>query len=184
MGGLSIPYATTPMNSRAGMTIGGTRYFMVFPIFRVLAWRHQQVTPECPPRQIKICRRGPQHRKAAEQHRLPKLTRLGLDPWEEAARLTPLPKARAAEALAKVIARLPIRRTMIAPGLRPLPPRRSGASNNYRALPSRSAQAVTTAELEASVPGIVAQPPFSMIERRSHDEDTFLNSINFVAASA
>jgi len=62
MGGLSIPYATTPMNSRAGMTIGGTRYFMVFPIFRVLAWRHQQVTPECPPRQIKICRRGPQHR--------------------------------------------------------------------------------------------------------------------------
>ena len=39
------------------------------------------------------------------------LTRLGLDPWEEAARLTPLPKARAAEALAKVIAQLPIHRT-------------------------------------------------------------------------
>jgi hypothetical protein len=39
------------------------------------------------------------------------LTRLGLNPWEEAARLTPLPKARAAEALAKVIARLPIHRT-------------------------------------------------------------------------
>ena len=39
------------------------------------------------------------------------LTRLGLDPWEEAARLTPLPKARAAEALAKVIAQLPIQRT-------------------------------------------------------------------------
>jgi hypothetical protein len=39
------------------------------------------------------------------------LTRLGLDPWEEAARLTPLPKARAAEALASVIARLPISRT-------------------------------------------------------------------------
>jgi hypothetical protein len=39
------------------------------------------------------------------------LTRLGLDPWEEAARLTPLPKARAAEALAPLIARLPIRRT-------------------------------------------------------------------------
>jgi hypothetical protein len=38
------------------------------------------------------------------------LTRLGLDPWEEAARLTPLPKARAAEALAKVIAQLPIHR--------------------------------------------------------------------------
>jgi hypothetical protein len=40
------------------------------------------------------------------------LTRLGLDPWEEAARLTPLPKARAAEALAPLIARLPIRRTL------------------------------------------------------------------------
>jgi hypothetical protein len=39
------------------------------------------------------------------------LTRLGLDPWEEAARLTPLPKARAAETLADVIAQLPIRRT-------------------------------------------------------------------------
>jgi len=39
------------------------------------------------------------------------LTRLGVDPWEEAARLTPLPKARAAETLAKLIARLPIRRT-------------------------------------------------------------------------
>jgi len=40
------------------------------------------------------------------------LTRLGLDPWEEAARLTPLPKARAAEALATLMARLPIRRTL------------------------------------------------------------------------
>jgi hypothetical protein len=39
------------------------------------------------------------------------LTRLGLDPWEEAARLIPLPKARAAEALAPLIARLPICRT-------------------------------------------------------------------------
>ena len=39
------------------------------------------------------------------------LTRLGLDPWEEAARLTPLPKARAAEVLATLIARLPIDRT-------------------------------------------------------------------------
>jgi hypothetical protein len=39
------------------------------------------------------------------------LTRLGLDPWEEAARLTPLPKARAADALASLIARLPISRT-------------------------------------------------------------------------
>lgn len=41
------------------------------------------------------------------------LTRLGLDPWEEAARLTPLPKARAADALAKMIARLPIHRTQL-----------------------------------------------------------------------
>ena len=40
------------------------------------------------------------------------LTRLGLDPWEQAARLTPLPKARAAEALATLIARLPIRRPL------------------------------------------------------------------------
>ena len=40
------------------------------------------------------------------------LTRLGLHPWEQAARLTPLPKARAAEALATLIARLPIRRTL------------------------------------------------------------------------
>ena len=39
------------------------------------------------------------------------LTRLGIDPWEEASRLTPLPKARAAETLAKLIARLPIGRT-------------------------------------------------------------------------
>ena len=39
------------------------------------------------------------------------LTRLGLDPWEEAARLTPLPKA--ADALAKMIARLPIHRTQL-----------------------------------------------------------------------
>src|SRR5712672_9319 len=31
------------------------------------------------------------------------LTRLGVDPWEEAARLTPLPRARAAEALATLI---------------------------------------------------------------------------------
>ncbi|HMD62556.1 MAG TPA: hypothetical protein VKF83_01095 [Stellaceae bacterium] len=39
------------------------------------------------------------------------MTRLGLDPWEEAARLTRLPKALAAEALATLIVRLPIRRT-------------------------------------------------------------------------
>jgi hypothetical protein len=29
IGGLSIPYATIPTNNRAGITMGGTRYFMV-----------------------------------------------------------------------------------------------------------------------------------------------------------
>src|ERR1700737_1637070 len=38
------------------------------------------------------------------------LTRLGLEPWEEAARLAALPKALAAEALAPVIARLSLAR--------------------------------------------------------------------------
>jgi hypothetical protein len=32
MGGLSTPYATTPMNNSTGITIGGTRYFMAFPV--------------------------------------------------------------------------------------------------------------------------------------------------------
>ena len=36
------------------------------------------------------------------------LTRLDVDPWEEAARLAALPKALAAEALEPMIARLPI----------------------------------------------------------------------------
>lgn len=40
------------------------------------------------------------------------LTRLGVDPWEEAARLAGLPKALAAEALAPMIARLPIARPL------------------------------------------------------------------------
>jgi hypothetical protein len=39
------------------------------------------------------------------------LTRLGLDPWEEAARLAALPKKVAAEVLAPMIARLPIGRS-------------------------------------------------------------------------
>jgi hypothetical protein len=39
------------------------------------------------------------------------LTRLGLDPWEEAARLAALPRARAAETLAPIIARLPFDRS-------------------------------------------------------------------------
>ena len=29
IGGLSIPYVTIPMNNRTGITMGGTRYFMV-----------------------------------------------------------------------------------------------------------------------------------------------------------
>jgi hypothetical protein len=43
-------------------------------------------------------------------------------------------------------------------------------SNVYSRRPCRSAQAVATAELGVSVPGTVAQPPFSMINRRSHHE--------------
>jgi hypothetical protein len=39
------------------------------------------------------------------------LTRLGVDPWDEAARLAALPKVLAAEALAPMIARLPIGRS-------------------------------------------------------------------------
>jgi hypothetical protein len=38
------------------------------------------------------------------------LTRLGLDPWEEAARLAALPRALATEKLAPIIARLPLDR--------------------------------------------------------------------------
>jgi hypothetical protein len=40
------------------------------------------------------------------------LTRLGIDPWEEAARLAALPKVRAAEALAILIARLLVARPL------------------------------------------------------------------------
>ena len=38
------------------------------------------------------------------------LTRLGVDPWEEAARLAALPKALAVEAMASIVARLPMAR--------------------------------------------------------------------------
>jgi hypothetical protein len=55
-------------------------------------------------------------------------------------------------------------------------------SNSYSGRPSRSAQAVATAELGVSVPGTVAQPPFSMIDRRSHHEA--LPNFNFAGASA
>ena len=40
------------------------------------------------------------------------LTRLGVEPWEEAGRLAALPKALAAEALAPMLARLPIARPL------------------------------------------------------------------------
>ena len=40
------------------------------------------------------------------------LTRLGIDPWEEAARLAAMPKVLAAESLAPMIARLPIVRPL------------------------------------------------------------------------
>ena len=56
-------------------------------------------------------------------------------------------------------------------------------SNSYSRRPSRSAQAVATAELGVSVPGTVAQPPFSIIDRRSQ-ADALLNSFNFAGASA
>ena len=56
-------------------------------------------------------------------------------------------------------------------------------SNSYSGRPSRSAQAVATAELGVSVPGTVAQPPFSIIDRRSHHE-ALPNSFNFAGASA
>ena len=45
------------------------------------------------------------------------LTRLGIDPWEEAARLAALPKALAAESLAPMIARLPITRPLASDNL-------------------------------------------------------------------
>ena len=41
------------------------------------------------------------------------LTRLGLDPWEEAAQLAALPRAAAAEALAPIIARLSFERSQL-----------------------------------------------------------------------
>jgi hypothetical protein len=45
------------------------------------------------------------------------LTRLGLDPWDEAARLAALPRALAAETLAPIIARLPIDRPQLSDNL-------------------------------------------------------------------
>src|SRR5438552_5987850 len=49
-------------------------------------------------------------------------------------------------------------------------------------LPSFSAQALATAEFGALLPGMVAQPPFSMSARRSQEE-TLLNATSLAAAS-
>ena len=56
-------------------------------------------------------------------------------------------------------------------------------ANAYIGRASRSAQAAATAELGVSAPGAVAQPPFSMINRRSQVE-ALLNSVSFAGASA
>jgi hypothetical protein len=98
----------------------------------------------------------------------------------------------AATALAKSVARM--QETIDGPAVKAASPigasfrplgraRFDDRSNVYSRRPSRSAQAVATAELGVSVPGTVAQPPFSMINRRSHDE-ALLNSVNFAGASA
>jgi hypothetical protein len=53
----------------------------------------------------------------------------------------------------------------------------------YVRLLSFSAQALATAEFGALLPGMVAQPPFSMRARRSQDEKTLLNATSFAAES-
>jgi len=53
----------------------------------------------------------------------------------------------------------------------------------YVRLLSFSAQALATAEFGALLPGMVAQPPFSMRPRRSQDEETLLNATSFAAES-
>lgn len=65
------------------------------------------------------------------------LTRLGIDPWEEAARLAALPKALAAESLALMIAQLSIARPLASDNLTVsnrlvelLPVNRRAASSN------------------------------------------------------
>jgi hypothetical protein len=49
-------------------------------------------------------------------------------------------------------------------------------------LPSFSAQALITAEFGSSVAGMMAHPPFSIIDRRSQD-GALLNATSFAAAS-
>ena len=53
---------------------------------------------------------------------------------------------------------------------------------SQKLLPSFSAQALATAEFGVLLPGMVAQPPFSMSERRSQDEEILLNATSFAAA--
>jgi hypothetical protein len=67
------------------------------------------------------------------------LTRLGIDPWQEAARLTDLPRELAAQALAEVIAKLP-GKTFKAAGPAAI------AARLVRWLPIRSAPTSTPAE--------------------------------------
>src|SRR5215472_14326240 len=59
---------------------------------------------------------------------------------------------------------------------------RRATSTRYSERPSRSAQALATAEFGASVPGIVAHPPFSMIDRWSQ-VFALANSFSFAGAS-
>src|SRR5580704_1728357 len=57
-------------------------------------------------------------------------------------------------------------------------------AQGYVWLPSFSAHAEATAEFAVSLPGVVAQPPFSMADRRSQEDEIFLNSASFSAAPA
>ncbi len=57
-------------------------------------------------------------------------------------------------------------------------------AQGYVWLPSFSAHAAATAEFDVSLPGAVAQPPFSISDRRSQEDEIFLNSASFSAAPA
>ena len=51
-------------------------------------------------------------------------------------------------------------------------------------MPSFAAHAVATSAFGAALPGVVAQPPFSMKDWRSQEVEIFLSSANVIAASA
>jgi hypothetical protein len=55
-------------------------------------------------------------------------------------------------------------------------------AQGYVWLPSFSAHAEATAVFAVSLAGVVAQPPFSISDRRSQEDEIFLNSANFSAA--